>query len=95
MFLSMIRFGPKLDRRQLLLGRYVNIATELFAMSAAVAKADSLLQCNDTVLSSHALKNAVYICRRGRSRIKNWFNEMKHAPDTNGYKLAQSLLKEF
>ena len=33
-FHAMARFGPKLDREQLLLSRFVGIATELFAMSA-------------------------------------------------------------
>ena len=34
LFHAMARFGPKLDRQQLLLSRFVGIATELFAISA-------------------------------------------------------------
>src|SRR6195256_5678973 len=34
LFHAMARFGPKLDREQLLLSRFVGIATELFAISA-------------------------------------------------------------
>jgi hypothetical protein len=37
LFHAMMRFGPKLDREQLLLSRFVGIATELFAMSATCA----------------------------------------------------------
>jgi len=33
-FHAMARFGPKLDREQLLLSRFVGVATELFAISA-------------------------------------------------------------
>src|SRR5438045_2351555 len=35
LFHAMARFGPKLDREQLLLSRFVGIASELFAMSAS------------------------------------------------------------
>jgi hypothetical protein len=31
----MARYGPKLDRQQLLLGRLVDIGAELYAMSAS------------------------------------------------------------
>src|SRR3989440_7387466 len=37
LFHAMMRFGPKLDREQLLLSRFVGIATGLFAMSATCA----------------------------------------------------------
>src|SRR5262249_34040062 len=33
-----VKFGPKLERRQMILGRLVEIGTELFAMTAACAK---------------------------------------------------------
>ena len=39
----MLRHGPKLDKQQILLGRYVDIGTELFATSAAVAYASELI----------------------------------------------------
>ena len=41
LFHAMARFGPKLDREQLLLSRFVGIATELFAMSATCSFAQS------------------------------------------------------
>ena len=37
LFHAMMRFGPKLDREQLLLSRFVGIATELFAIDATCA----------------------------------------------------------
>src|SRR5580693_1143874 len=39
LFHAMTRFGPKLDREQLLLSRSVGIATELFAISATCSYA--------------------------------------------------------
>ena len=41
-FHSMIRFGPKLEKRQAVLGRIVEIGAELLAMSATVARAQML-----------------------------------------------------
>src|SRR3954464_13858432 len=43
LFHAMMRFGPKLDREQLLLSRFVGIATELFAISATCSYAQWLL----------------------------------------------------
>ncbi|MBI2949290.1 MAG: acyl-CoA dehydrogenase family protein [Verrucomicrobia bacterium] len=39
LFHAMVRFGPKLERQQLLLGRLVDIGTELFAITAACLRA--------------------------------------------------------
>src|SRR5215211_2851660 len=43
LFHAMARFGPKLDREQLLLSRFVGIATELFAIGATCSYAQWLL----------------------------------------------------
>jgi len=39
---AMVRFGPKLERRQMVLFRAVDIGAELFAMSAACVRAQML-----------------------------------------------------
>ncbi|HUO57349.1 MAG TPA: acyl-CoA dehydrogenase family protein [bacterium] len=38
LFHQMVKFGPKLERRQMILGRLVEVGTELFAMATACAK---------------------------------------------------------
>ena len=87
LFHAMARCGPKLEREQLLLGRFVDIAAELFAMTAACARAAKL---NDE--SSLAL--AAYFCGSARLRVGELFRALHHNEDRRGYKLAQQLLKE-
>ena len=87
LFHAMARFGPKLEREQLLLGRFVDIAAELFAMAASCARAATL---HDE--ASRAL--ADYFCRAARLRTDDLFRALHHNEDRRGYKLAQKLLKE-
>ena len=39
LFHQMVKFGPKLERRQMILARLVEVGTELFAMAASCTKA--------------------------------------------------------
>ncbi|MFC5051034.1 acyl-CoA dehydrogenase family protein [Rubritalea spongiae] len=89
LFHAMLVNGPKLEKRQILLGCYVDIATELFAMSCACARTDYLLQQNPT----HSLKTIRYLCARGNTRIQQFFNKSKDkTSEKGGYSLAQELL---
>ncbi len=40
----MLRHGPKLEKKQVLLGRFVDIGAELFALTAAMAYAGQLVE---------------------------------------------------
>ena len=85
LFHAMARFGPKLEREQLLLGRFVEIAAELFAMTTSCARASSLADESNVELAD-------YFCRTARRRIANLFRELSRNEDRRGYKLAQRLL---
>jgi len=90
LFHAMARFGPKLDRQQLLLSRFVGIATELFAISATCSYAQSKIEsgaAHDEVLSV-----ANYFCRSARSRIDHHFAGTRRNVDKRGYQLTQDLL---
>jgi alkylation response protein AidB-like acyl-CoA dehydrogenase len=90
LFHAMARFGPKLDREQLLLSRFVGIATELFAMSATCSFAQSKI-ANGTSIDE-VLPVADYFCRSARTRIENQFAGTTHNADKRGYNLVQNLL---
>jgi hypothetical protein len=90
LFHAMARFGPKLDRQQLLLSRFVGIATELFAISATCSYAQSLLAQGKP--SDEVLSLADYFCRSARTRIDNHFAGTRRNVDKPGYQLTQDLL---
>src|SRR6202171_4212208 len=83
LFHAMARFGPKLDREQLLLSRFVGIATELFAISATCSFAQSRIDrgaSRDEVLSL-----ANYFCRSARLRVEHHFAGTSDNVDRSGF----------
>jgi alkylation response protein AidB-like acyl-CoA dehydrogenase len=90
LFHAMARFGPKLDREQLLLSRFVGIATELFAISASCSYGQWLLGQGKPAEETLAL--ADYACRSARVRIHHHFTGTGHNVDRRGYALTQELL---
>src|SRR5437763_2172464 len=90
LFHAMARFGPKLDREQLLLSRFVGIATELFAISATCSFAQWLLDQGRP--ADEILTVADYFCRSARMRIDHHFAGTMRNVDKRGYALVQDLL---
>lgn len=84
LFHAMARFGPKLERQQILLGRFVDIGTELFAITASCTHAQSL----DT---EEARTLADYFSGISRLKIEALFRDVHHNRDTQGYRLAQDI----
>jgi len=90
LFHAMARFGPKLDREQLLLSRFVGIATELFAISATCSYAQYLLGQGKP--ADEVLALADYFCRSSRLRVDIHFAGTRRNADKRGYQLTQDLL---
>ncbi len=93
LFHAMAKFGPKLERQQVLLGRFVDIGTEIFAISATCARAQSLLAHGTKEQNDELLKLVDYFCRTARLRIEKYFQGIRHNTDAEGYRLAQQVLK--
>jgi len=90
LFHAMMRFGPKLDREQLLLSRFVGVATELFAMSATCAFAQAKINAGEP--AAEVLLLAHYFCKSARSRIDHHFAGVSRNADQGGYDLTQELM---
>ncbi len=90
LFHAMARFGPKLDREQLLLSRFVGIATELFAISATCSFAQYKIDHGES--ADEDLSVANYFCKSARARIDHYFAGARRNVDKRGYQLTQELL---
>jgi alkylation response protein AidB-like acyl-CoA dehydrogenase len=90
LFHAMAVHGPKLERQQVLLGRFVDIGTELFAITAACARAEALLARGGKKEELLALVD--YFCHSARLRIQQRFVGLKGNTDRQGYRLAQNVL---
>jgi alkylation response protein AidB-like acyl-CoA dehydrogenase len=94
LFHAMAKHGPKLERQQLLLGRIVEIGTELFAIAATALYADALVKTGDPERPRAELEQLVQsFTADARSRIAAKFAELAHNNDAHNYKLAQSILE--
>jgi hypothetical protein len=90
LFHAMARYGPKLDREQLLLSRFVGIATELFAISATCSFAQHKIDKGEP--RDEVLSVANYSCRSAKMRIDHHFAGTQRNADKRGYQLVQDLL---
>src|SRR6185503_18460922 len=88
-FHAMVRFGPKLERRQMVLFRAVDIGAELYAMAAACSRAHMLAKQGRT----EAIVLADAFCIEARQRIRAHFRALFGPKDPALYKVAMQVLR--
>ncbi|MCD6049330.1 MAG: Butyryl-CoA dehydrogenase, partial [Verrucomicrobia bacterium] len=88
LFHAMVRFGPKLEKQQILLGRFVDIGTELFAMTATLSRAQSIWEREHR---AEALELADCFCVNARLRLAELFRSLGENSDRANYRLAQEV----
>lgn len=91
LFHTMVRHGAGLEKRQAVLGRMVDIGTELFVMTAACVRAAHLVKANPENPSPNELADA--FCLQARHRIEILFGELRRNPDTVNYRVARRSLE--
>jgi hypothetical protein len=91
-FHAMVRFGPKLELRQAVLARLVDIGGELFAMAATCSRAIAL-EKRDPASGAHAVALADLFCHQARGRIRAKFQGLWRNEDTHTYRVAQEVLE--
>ena len=87
LFHCMVRFGPKLEKRQMVLGRLVEIGAELLAISAACSRARAMKDSNAADLAD-------VFARHARRRVNERFAAVFDNDDVKTYAAAQGVMKE-
>jgi alkylation response protein AidB-like acyl-CoA dehydrogenase len=85
---AMVRFGPRLERHQMVLFRAVDIGAELFAMSAACVRAHMLAADGQP----EALTLADTFCRGARDRIRTHFAHFMDPTDAVLTRVSRQVL---
>ncbi len=95
LFHSMARHGPALEKRQLLLGRLVDAAGELFALSSAHLRADAILRgekADDMIGRDELPALLAYLTERTKCRVNRLFGELGKNADKKARKLSRAVL---
>ena len=91
LFHQMVKHGPKLEREQMLLSRFVEIGTELYAIAASVSRAQALLLEGKS--REDVLPLVEHFAAESRIRIDERFRAAGRNNDPMGYRLAQQTLE--
>ena len=90
-FYAMSRWQGRLERKQMFLGRIVDIGAELFAMSAACVRAQMLVE-DGAEYGGEAVELADVFCRGARRRVAYLFHTLWHNEDARDYAAALGVL---
>lgn len=85
LFHAMAANGPKLERRQVLLGHLMDIGTDLFAMAATCSYAASLGEPS-------AVELADLFCRRTKVRVRETFGRLRRGDERATRGIAKGVL---
>jgi len=91
LFYAMAKFGPKLEKRQAVLFRLVDVGAELFAMAATCVRARAMVRANPADRTSIELADV--FCRHARRRVARSFHDVFHNDDDATNRLARNTLE--
>jgi hypothetical protein len=88
---AILRYGPKLERKQIVLFRFVDIGAELFAMAASCVRANMLARKGTD--GAEAVQLAGHFCLLSRQRVERIFQTIFHNTDRETSRLARDVLE--
>lgn len=91
LFGAMVKYQNKLELKQLLLGRLMDIGTELFVMSATIAYATHLHKKNN---DESPLELADFFCTISKRRVNGKFDALSNNDDKKGDALAEKTINK-
>jgi alkylation response protein AidB-like acyl-CoA dehydrogenase len=90
LFHSMAIYQQRLEKKQRLLFRFVDIGVDLFAMLVAISRAERMLKTNPSVQAPRDL--ADHFSREARERIQRNFRSVLKNNDSASYKIGRRVL---
>ena len=91
-FYLMGRYQARMEQKGALLGRIVDIGSEIFAISAACTYASTLAQ-QQPERKAEFFELAALFCQQARRRAEVKFEELWHNDDDKQYAVAQQLIE--
>ena len=91
LFHAMIRFGPRLEKKQAVLFRLVEVGAELLAISAACSRAVMMVRKDPANRGPVQMANV--FSRHSRRKVQQLFGSVFSNEDDQTYRLAQSVLR--
>lgn len=91
LFHTMLRYGPKLEKKQVLLGRFVDVGAELFAMTASMGYAKQLIESGRGDRDD-LVETVRYFNKASRGKVDNLFSDLRANADVEGYRIAKRML---
>jgi hypothetical protein len=92
LFHCMVRFGPRLEKRQAVLGRLVEIGAELLAITAACSRAQAMVRTDPA--NRGPVELADLFSRQARRRVEDRFAAVFDNDDVAAYAVAQQVLRK-
>jgi hypothetical protein len=90
LFHAMVRFGPRLEKKQSVLFRLVDVGAELLAISASCSRA--LMMAKNDPTNDGPVAMADLLSRQSRRRVRQLFASVFDNEDDRTYRLAQRVL---
>lgn len=91
-FFYMAKYQQGLERKQMILGRLMDVGTDLFAIAAVSSYAHSLVK--EDPQNQTPLQLADYFCQMARKRIKHNFASLTDNEDEAANQIAKSVVED-
>ena len=94
LFFAMALNGPALEKKQVLLGRFVDIGAELVVLSTTLAYAQTQITAaaEDTKRMDHLLKLTSYFAELTKQKVGELFRGISANADAEGYAVARGVM---
>src|SRR3989338_7522934 len=94
MFMKMVIYQQRLESKQNLLGRFVDIGTDLFVMAGVFSYAAGLAGQKSSAGDGSPIELADLFCCQARARIASEFHDVRHNHDKKADKIAKNILSD-